>query len=357
LEVLEIEVKMICPGTKEFLLSASRVAADYVLTVVWGTVALAALLALTSVGYSTAREGMLGGALGIIYRLIVIGGGLSFSTLLCGILLFAIAWVLHRCRAPMLASGIVCALVSGVMAVSLFYRSLPVFALLLTTVRSVFLLFCTVIVAPTLSGLYFGFLILPRRMRQESVRPRVVHWAVILAPLVLLSRSTQLDGQGGRVGPEPELVYCRWEPGTGTLVVHPFIMSAPNLRGIPGAPALPSIQGNLSSAESERLRTAGVGGEITIVGMAKPNPSEGRIILVMQHQLDEPFEFSKPAGNTDVIYLQGLSGWQKLPSDAVESNQKLRLMIPKDKPQHTCIANRASAEKSTECGSAFYWVK
>jgi hypothetical protein len=244
------------------------------------------------------------------------------------------------------------------MAVSLFYPSLPVFTLLFTAVRSVILLLCAVILAPALFGLCFGFLILPDRVKKESVRPRVVHWAVILAPLVLLSlRSAQLYGQGGRVAPEPEIVRGRWEPGTGPLVVHPFSMSAPNLRGIPGAPALPSVQGNLSAAETELLSSAGVGGEITIIGMAKPNPSEGRIVLVMRHQLDEPFEFSKPAGNVDVIYLQGLSGWRKLPPDAAESTKKLRLMIPQDKPQHTCIANSASAQKSTECGSAFFWAK
>ena len=350
---------MISSNTKEFLLSASRAAADYVVAVVWGTIVLASLLALATIGYSTAREGMLGGSLGIIYGLILMGGRVSFPALLCGMCLFAIAWALHRFRFPLVASGIACALISGAMAVLLFYRLRFMISLLFITVYyPAALSLCTVILAPALSGLYFGFLILPRRVKREPMRPRPLHWAVILASLVLVSfRSTRLYGQGGQPEPEAEIVYGRWDPGTGPLVVHPFVISAPNLRAFPGAPALASAEVNLSEAETERLRSAGVGGEISILGISKAFPSEGRIVLVMQHQLDEPFEFSKPAGNLDLIYLQGPNGWQKLPPDAAESSKKLRLMIPEDKPQHTCISRNANAKKSTECGSAFYWGK
>ena len=67
--------------------------------------------------------------------------------------------------------------------------------------------------------------------------------------------------------------------------------------------ARPGVHIALTEVEIDRLRLAGATGKMTVVGsIGDEQTSRGRCILILHQQVQEPFDYSLPAGDASVIY-------------------------------------------------------
>jgi hypothetical protein len=312
------------------VLQCVQAATEYVLLVVWGPVAL--LAAFEALG-PHGRERF--------YFTLLWTIGETRIYLLCGALLFLAALALQRSSSRLYLVRILGGIAAPALAIlagfHAFYRlwylqPYPIFVPL------------TFLAIVLLSALAFGIVLLPRHF-EAGATPRLhIHWAVLalmvplvpslilhaVNPAVPIFRSgkpaVRLSGQA---------IFAVWTPGAAPLTIQPFAAPRPPQRSGLFAPDTPDRPpSNLTEQEAQRLRSAGITGQIQVSGMSALT-NTGRVVLIMSRQIDAPFQFFAPAENADVIYLQTNDGWQKLPPETAESKSLVRLYIPEGNPKVT----------------------
>jgi hypothetical protein len=206
----------------------------------------------------------------------------------------------------------------------------------------------------------YGALILPRDAAGQATRLSIRHWAV-LVPLALMGLSTfHSSGQQSvaKREPEPQVIWVTWEPGVDSLAVKPFDMPGSASRGLLDGPARPGTHIALTEVEIDRLRLAGATGKMTVIGgVGDEQTSRGRCILILQKQVQAPFDYSLPAGDASVIYWQAPAGWQRLPKDAPASTRNGHLSASPDHPEVTCYDVDTVPPHQPWCGTSFFWPK
>lgn len=196
-------------------------------------------------------------------------------------------------------------------------------------------------------GATYGTWRLPRLLSPNVTARLHIHWLVVLlmVPYVPILLYRSFSGYPQQVfatvheKPSFEMVFVRWSPGRDGLAVEPFNMPLPAPRGglIPEPDYGRADTINmLNEKELAMLRDAGVAGKLKVLGGSTASSHIGRLVLIISHQIDAPFEFAAP-GDADVIYLQTAEGWQKLPADAGESSTRIRLYVPDDKADVTGV--------------------
>jgi len=264
---------------------------------------------------------------------------------LAGAAFFFAAWGLHRSGTPLLVIRILCGIATPVVGVLLTRRSL----FFLLNQPGYYYLGPMIFLADfVLFALIYGAWLLPRHFKPGAVPRLHVHWAVLAlmvpyVPALILHTVTgfpqQVFSMGRSKAPRPcEVIYARLTPAADGLVVEPFDMHLPPSRGglIPEPESPGAGYVNLHDDEIQTLRSAGIAGNIKVLGGVTSSVHRGRLVLIMSQQLDSPFEFAEP-GDANVIYVQTAEGWRKLPPDAGESKTHVRLYVPEGKPNVTGI--------------------
>lgn len=116
---------------------------------------------------------------------------------------------------------------------------------------------------------------------------------------------------------EVDMVWIKWRPGSEALVLDS------------------RLQNYLTEDEQARLLAMNLGGRLEWQRTAlRGRGPSSRMVIVMQHQLDEPVELPLPA-ERGVIYIQEQEGWRMDPSDAPTVRKTLRLEIDPGFPNTT----------------------
>lgn len=271
--------------------------------------------------------------------------GNSTVFVLAGAVLFAAAWGLHRLGTPLPLIRILGGVAAPVVGVLLTRHSL----FYLLNQSGYYFLGPMIFLADfVLFAMVYGAWLLPRHFKSGAIVRLHIHWAVlalmvpyvhVLILYIVAGVPEQVFSRANSKLPRPcEVVYARLVPGTGRLAVEPFDMHLPLPRGglIPEPQSPGAGYVNLHDDEIQALRSAGIAGNIKVLGGGSSSRHLGRLVLIMSQQLDSPFEFDEP-GDANVIYVQTAEGWRKLPPDAGESKTHVRLYIPEGKPNITGI--------------------
>src|SRR6266849_151100 len=95
---------------------------------------------------------------------------------------------------------------------------------------------------------------------------------------------------------------------------------------------------DLTQAEIDRLATQGVSGALNVVGYqihgSGNNPKPRRIIIVMDHQIDERVDLRQPS-DADAIYLQLGNEWKLLPAGTATNQRVVRLEVNEENKSQT----------------------
>jgi len=311
---------------KRYVMQALAAGAEYSLSACWG--GIAGLATLMFYGWLTAKM-----AFWFAWML-------NTTFVLWGIGLFLAAAALRRIRFPLVMIGIL----GGITAAWLAHWLMrPYLYYLVVNARPAILFFWLWYLTPfvftigfLLMAFFFGAVLLPRHIYfKTSLRwfhAPVLVVALLGVPALLLSARPK-----SRLHPSADIVMAKWIPGPEPLTVEAFDMHLePRHGGLIPEPESSNSRGyvNLRDEEMQRLRSAGITGHLKVWGEVEGN-ADSRAVIIMYHQLDAPFSFLGPGQHTDVIYLQTPQGWQKLPPDAGESGQTIRLYVPDGKPTVT----------------------
>jgi hypothetical protein len=136
-----------------------------------------------------------------------------------------------------------------------------------------------------------------------------------------------------------ETVLVRWRPGYQHLVIADDILSR-------------YLRGGLRRSDIQALRDLKLKGTLEIVGRGTDGsaPKRVRVVVIMQHQLDQPFHFSVPTAGT-VVCLQLESGWRLLPINYPMSKKIIELVKTSERTT-SIVKNDAGGISSS---TAFTW--
>lgn len=320
--------------TWRLLVQAVQAATEYVLVVVWGTALLFGIL------LAHGPHGHDKFYFDLLWAMIE-----TRPFLLWGFVLFFAMRGLHRAGVPMLGMHALGAIAAPVLAILVgrysFYQVLnqPGYYFLGPIIFLGEFVVCAFL---------YGVWLLPRLFKPDA-QPRLhIHFAVLalflpFVPSVILhAANPRLPGPlfglaRAQVVHHGAVVFARWSPGGGPLAVEPFDMHLPPPRG--GLIPEPDYGGgyvDLTEEEKERLRSAGITGEVKVLGNTNV-ANAGRLVIILSRQVEAPFQFFTPAEGSDVIYIQTFDGWRKLPPEAGESKSLVRLYIPAGKSNTTGV--------------------
>ena len=136
-----------------------------------------------------------------------------------------------------------------------------------------------------------------------------------------------------------ETVLVRWRPG----YQHLMVLNNGSSR---------YLRGGLRRSDVQALRSLKPKGTLEVVGRGVDGsaPKRVRVVVIMQHQLDQPFHFSVPSTGT-VLCLQLESGWRLLPSNYPLSKKTIELVKTSEKVT-SILKNDAGGISSS---TAFTW--
>lgn len=136
-----------------------------------------------------------------------------------------------------------------------------------------------------------------------------------------------------------ETVFVRWRPGYQHLVVADDGSSR-------------YLHGGLIRSDVQALRGLKLKGTLEVLGRGTDGsaPRRVRVVVIMQHQLDQPFHFSVPSVGT-VVCLQLESGWRLLPINYPMSKKTIELVKTSEKVT-SIVKNDAGGISSS---TAFTW--
>jgi len=143
-----------------------------------------------------------------------------------------------------------------------------------------------------------------------------------------------------------ETVLVRWRPGYQHLMVVNNGSSSYNN----GSSSY--LGGGLRRSDVQALRSLKPKGTLEIVGRGTDGsaPKRVRVVVIMQHQLVQPFHFSVPSTGT-VLCLQLESGWRLLPGNYPRSKKTMELVKTSENVT-SIVKNDAGGISSS---TAFTW--